>query len=85
MARYDSHWSRKWLIGTKCVVDKLMDGSVGNLKNNPSGCPQVAAQAAHELVHDELFGFSTTRFLYLISGGELSWQRGPPQSKTIRF
>jgi hypothetical protein len=30
------------------VVEKLMD--------NPAGCPQVAAQAAHELLHDELFG-----------------------------
>jgi hypothetical protein len=56
------------LIGRKCVVDKLMDGSV----DNPAGCPQVAAQAAHELTHDGLFGFSTTRFLYLVSGGELS-------------
>jgi hypothetical protein len=49
-----------------------MDGSVDNPMDNPPGCPQVAAQAAHELAHDGLFGFSTTRFLYLVSGGELS-------------
>jgi hypothetical protein len=60
------------LIGKKCVVDKLMDGSVDNLMDTPAGCPQVAAQAAHKLTHDGLFGSSTTRFLYLVSGGELS-------------
>jgi hypothetical protein len=60
------------LIGRKCVVDKLMDGSVDNPMDNPLGCPQVAAQVAHELTHDGLFGLSTTRFLYLVSGGELS-------------
>jgi hypothetical protein len=49
-----------------------MDGSVDNLMDNPAGCPQVATQAAHELTHDGFFGFSTTRFLYLVSGGELS-------------
>ena len=72
MAKRRSRWPRKWLIGTKCVVDKLMDGTVDNPMDNPSGCPQVAAQAAHELTHDGLFEFSATRFLYLISGGKLS-------------
>ena len=43
------------------VVDKLMDGSVDNLMDNPAGFPQIAAQAAHKLTHDRLFGFATTK------------------------
>ena len=46
-----------------------MDGSVDNLLDNPVGCPQVAAQAAHELTHDRLFGFSTTRLYILFPVG----------------
>jgi len=34
-----------------CVA-KLMDGTVDNLMDNSSSCPQVATQAAHELSHD---------------------------------
>ena len=33
-------------------VDKLMDGSVDNLKDNSSSCPQVDTQAVNELTHD---------------------------------
>jgi hypothetical protein len=32
--RQHLHWPRKYLIGTKCVVDKLMDGSVDNPMDN---------------------------------------------------
>ncbi len=48
-------------------MDKLMDGSVDNLMDNPkTGCPQVAAQPAHQLTHNGLFGFQQQIFLYLI-------------------
>ena len=41
----------------KGVVQKLMDGAVDNPGTTSFlGCPWVAAQAAHELLHDELFG-----------------------------
>ena len=52
-------------------VDKLMDGPVDNLMDNSSSYPQVAAQAAHKLIHDEFIKlqqqdiyifFSTIRF-----------------------
>jgi hypothetical protein len=47
-------------------VDKLLDGTVDNLMDNPAGCPQVAAQTAHQLTHNGLFGFQQQVFLYLI-------------------
>jgi len=74
----ESKYEKQWLSGKKCVLDKRMDGSVDNLMDNPAGCPQAAARAAHELTHDGLFGFLTTRFFSLVSGGALSRQRGPP-------
>ena len=41
----------------KGVVQKLMDGAVDNPgATEERGCPRVVAQAAHELLHDELFG-----------------------------
>jgi hypothetical protein len=58
------------LIGEKCVVDKLMDGSVDNLMGNPkTGCPQVAAQPAHQLTHNGLFGFQQQIFYILFLVG----------------
>ena len=47
----------------KMCVDKLMDGSVGNLMDNSLSCPQVAAQAIHELTHDELFNYNNNIFI----------------------
>ena len=42
---------------TSGVVDKLMDGAVDNLgQPRSSVAPKVSAQAAHELLHNKLFG-----------------------------
>ncbi len=49
----------------KMCVDKLMDGSVDNLMDNSSSCPQLAAQAAHKLIHDVSFNYNNNN-LYLI-------------------
>ena len=46
---------RQWL---KRCVDKLMDGTVDNLMDNSASCPQVATQAAHELIHDGSFNYN---------------------------
>ena len=51
----------------KMCVDKLMDGSVDNLMDNSSSCPQVAAQAVHELTHDELFNYKNNIFISYLS------------------
>jgi hypothetical protein len=40
----------------KMCVDKLMDGTVDNLMDNSSSCPQVDPQTAHELIHDGFVG-----------------------------
>ncbi len=60
----------------KMCVDKPMDGSVDNLMDNSSSCPQVATQAAHELIHDgfikQQLGIFISYFLEI-----LSRHRGP--------
>jgi len=53
---------RPWL---KRCVDKLMDGTVDKLMDNSASCPQLATQAAHELIHDGLFNCNNNFFLYL--------------------
>jgi hypothetical protein len=52
-------------------VDKLMDGAVDNLMDNSASCPQVAAQAAHELFHDELFNYNNNFYILLFYGNGL--------------
>ena len=46
-------------------VDKLMDGTVDKLMDNSASCPQLATQAAHELIHDGSLN-DNNNFLYLI-------------------
>ncbi len=44
-----------------------MDGPVDNLMDNSASCPQVVAQAAHELTHDELFNYNNNFFIFYLS------------------
>ena len=61
----------------KMCVDKLMDGSVDNLKDNSSSCPQVDTQAAHELIHDGFVEQQQQDIFISYSQEKLSRQRGP--------
>ena len=55
---------RPWL---KRCVDKLMDGTVDKLMDNSASCPQLATQAAHELIHDGLFNCNNNFFISYLS------------------
>jgi hypothetical protein len=44
-----------------------MDGTVDNLMDNLSGCPQVDTLTAHKLTHDGLFRFQQQDVYILFS------------------
>ena len=55
---------RPWL---KRCVDKLMDGTVDKLMDNSASCPQLATQAAHELIHDGSLNDNNNFFYIFLS------------------
>ena len=63
----------------KMCVDKLMDGTVDNLMDNSSSCPQVDTQAAHELIHDGFIEQQQQDIFISYFQEKLSRQRGPLQ------
>ena len=44
-----------------------MDGTVDNLMDNSARCPQLAAQAAHELIHDGSLNDNNNVFISCLS------------------
>ena len=44
-----------------------MDGTVDKLMDNSASCPQVATQAAYELIHDGSFNCNNNLFIFYLS------------------
>jgi hypothetical protein len=64
-----------------CVA-KLMDGTVDNLMDNSSSCPQVATQAAHELSHDGLIQLQQ-QDLYILFFNKTVLTKGSTSKRSV--
>ena len=48
-------------------MDKRIDGTVDKLMDNSASCPQLATQAAHELIHDGSLNDNNNVFIAYLS------------------